>query len=116
MTSPNDNAPQDAELTPEARQILGRARRSFGISIAVLLVGFIAVAFALVYRATRDDGDAPYASIGSISLPAGAEVVQAVPAEGLIAVTYRVGGQTFLRLVDAKTGELAGEIGFVSAQ
>lgn len=102
---------KDDELTPEARAIIGRARRSFGFSIAVLLIGFIAIAFALVYRATRDTGlPADRYALGEIALPAGADVVSIVPSEGMVAVTYRVGGVTQLRLIDGKTGKVLRDI------
>lgn len=107
--SPSGDNKED--LTPEARAIIGRARRSFGFSIALLLVGFIAITGALVYRATRNSGSpADKYALGEISLPAGADVVAIVPSEGMIAVTYKVGGVTQLRLIDGKTGKVLRDI------
>ena len=59
---------------------MAKARRSFAISIGVLLLGFMAIGFALVYRAMRDTP--PPAVAESVALPAGAEVVSALVSEG----------------------------------
>jgi len=84
--------------------MLGKARRSFGISIGILLLGFMAIGFALVYRVMRDAP--PPAIAAEVSLPAGAEVVSAVVAEGAINVTYSLDGTVTLALFDQGTGEL----------
>lgn len=106
---------QTQELSPEALKVLGRARRSFGISIAVLLLGFMAIVGALVYRSWQGREvrpDAGYA-LGEIAVPAGAEVLAIVPAEGMVAVTYRAGDTIMLRLVDGKTGAVLRDIASV---
>ena len=66
----------EAELTPDAERVIARARRVFGGSMLVLLLGFIAIGGALVYRAMRDDG-APVARYGleAVALPDGAALV-----------------------------------------
>ena len=84
--------------------MLGKARRSFGISIGILLLGFMAIGIALVYRAMRDTP--PPALAESVVLPPGAEVVSALVSEGAINVTYTVDGVTTLALFDQGTGEL----------
>ena len=84
--------------------MLGKARRSFGISIGILLLGFMAIGIALVYRVMRDAP--PPAVAENVVLPAGAQVVSAVVNEGAINVTYSVGGVTTLALFDQTTGEL----------
>ena len=91
-------------MTPEALAILGKARRSFAISIGVLLLGFMAIGFALVYRAMRDTPPPTVAE--NVVLPAGAEVVSALVSDGAINVTYTVGGVTTLALFDQATGEM----------
>ena len=83
---------------------MAKARRSFAISIGVLLLGFMAIGFALVYRAMRDTP--PPALAESVMLPPGAEVVSALVSEGAINVTYTVDGVTTLALFDQATGEL----------
>ena len=91
-------------LSPEAKAILAKARRSFGISIGILLLGFMAIGFALVYRSMRDSPAPELAA--SVSVPAGAEVISAVVADGAVNVTYRIGGVVTLGLYDQKSGEL----------
>lgn len=80
------------------------------MSIAILMAGLIAVAFAIVYRVTRDIGPDDSYVLQSIAVPQGAEVISAVPSQGMVAVTYRNGRQTMLRLVDGKTGDVLRDI------
>ena len=87
---------------------MAKARRSFAISIGVLLLGFMAIGFALVYRAMRDTP--PPAVAESVVLPAGASVVSALVSDGAINVTYAVDGVTTLALFDQATGELTREV------
>ena len=84
--------------------MFGKARRSFGISIGILLLGFMAIGIALVYRVMRDAP--PPAVAESVAVPAGAEIVSAVVSEGAINVTYTLGGVTTLALFDEATGVL----------
>ncbi len=105
------------ELTPEARAIIGRARRSFLFSIGLLIVGFVATAGALIYRATQDSKPAPSGAdyvIASLKVPEGAEIVSAVAADGQLTITYRVGAMTSVRIFDGKSGEMIREIPVVS--
>lgn len=84
--------------------MLGRARRSFGISIGILLLGFMAIGFALVYRVMRD---APPPEVAqSISLPFHFEALSAILVDGTIQVTTRDGNAAILNIFDAETGEL----------
>lgn len=101
-------------MSPEAQAIFKRARRSFAISMGILLVGFMAIGFALVYRATRDAP--PPAIAEAVTLPAGAEVVSSVVAEGRINVTYSIDGAARLALFDAESGELIREIALGNAE
>lgn len=91
-------------MTPEALAILGKARRSFAISIGVLLLGFMAIGFALVYRVMRDAPPPPVAE--AVTLPAGAVIIGASVNEGAINVTYTIDGVTTLSLFNQETGEL----------
>jgi hypothetical protein len=84
--------------------MLGKARRSFAVSMGILLLGFMAIGVALVYRVMRDSP--PPAIAESVTLPAGSDVVSAVTTDGTIQVTFRVGGATMLNVYDAGTGEL----------
>lgn len=104
------------ELTPEARAIIGRARRSFLFSIGLLIVGFIAIAGALVYRASQSQ-PAPTGAdyvIAALTVPVGAEIVSAVAAEGMVTVTYSIGAMTSVRIFDGRTGQMIREIPIVS--
>lgn len=97
--------------------MLARARRSFLFSIGLLIVGFIVIAGALVYRASRDSVPAPTGAdyvIAEMRLPAGAEIVSAVAADGQITVTYRLGPMTSVRIFDGRTGEMLREVPVVS--
>ena len=76
--------------------MLGKARRSFAVSIGILLLGFMAIGIAIVYRVMRE----------AVEVPAGSEVVSAVISDGLVNVTYRMGGETMLALFARGTGEL----------
>ncbi len=91
-------------MTPEAAAAIGKARRSAGFAMGIMLLGFMAIGVAVVYRLMRD---APLPSIAaSVSVPAGAEVISALTTDGTIQVTYRAGGAVMLSVFDAKTGEL----------
>jgi hypothetical protein len=113
MSSPESDDDQ-AELTPEARAIIGRARRSFGFSIGLLLVGFIAIAFALVYRATRDNVSMAATELTEIALPAGAELLSASVANNVLTVAYKVSGLQQVRLIDTRTGDIIQDLSIVS--
>ena len=95
--------------------MLNRARKSFMVSMGLLVVGLIAIGGALVYRAsqseTKSGGD--YV-IASLKIPSGGEVVSAVAADGQVTVTYRLGTMTSVRIFDGKSGEMIREIPVVS--
>jgi hypothetical protein len=115
MSEPQEEKTKTPELTPEAVAVLGRARKSFFVSIALLLLGLMAIGGAVVYRTSQSDtppqGD--YV-IASMSIPQGAEVVSAVAADGQVTLTYRLGPMTSVRIFDGKTGEMVREIPVVS--
>jgi len=72
--------------------------------MGILLLGFMAIGFALVYRVMRDSP--PPAVAETIAIPAGSEVISAVSVDGTIQVTVATGGVTTLNVYDAGTGEL----------
>jgi hypothetical protein len=114
MSDPNS---AEAPLTPEARALISRARRSFLFSIGLLLIGLLAVGGAIVYKSTQ--GGAPAASgadyvIAALKIPKDAQVVSAVAADGKITVTFKAGLMTTVRIFDGKTGEMIREIPVVS--
>mgnify|MGYP000200473404 CR=1 FL=1 len=79
------------------------------MSILILMVGFMAVAGALVYRINQKPGGEQYA-VQSVELPSGAEIVSAVAQDGVITITFKQGDKAGIRLVDGETGELIRDI------
>lgn len=116
MSEPQDKPETSPELTPEARAVLNRARKSFLVSIGLLVFGLIAIGGALVYRASQSDGRAQGGDyvIASLKIPDGGEIVSAVAADGRVTVTYRIGPMTSVRIFDGKSGEMIREIPVVS--
>jgi hypothetical protein len=114
------SSPETPELTPEAAAVIARARKSFIFTIGLLIVGFMVIAGALVYRASRDSTpsatvtDATAYGAPAVKIPSGATIVSAVAAGGQISVTYRNGSATSLRIFDGKTGAILREIPVVS--
>ena len=115
---PDPQKPQETpELSAEARTIIGRARKSFLFSIGLLIVGFIAIAGALIFRSAQSEGEGASGSdyvIASMRIPAGAEIISAVAADGQLTVTYRAGAMTSVRIFDGKTGDMLREIPVLS--
>ena len=113
MSDPNSS---EAPLSPEARALIGRARRSFLFSIGLLLVGLLAVGGVIVYKSTQSSGTAPTTSgaadyaLAAVKVPSGAQVISAVAAGGQISVTYKNGTTTSIRIFDGKSGELIREV------
>jgi hypothetical protein len=117
MSTPDSNP----SLTPEAAQMMKKARLAFALMLGVMILGLIVVGGTLVYRLTR--GDVPGASdtsaataygAASLKLPAGATVISAVAADGDISVTYRNGSATALRIFDGRTGAILREVPLVA--
>ena len=111
------DANSEAPLSPEARALIGRARRSFLFSIGLLLLGLLAVGGAIVYKSVTSPSSAPTGAdyvIAALKIPTGAEVVSAVAADGKVTVTYKAGAMTVVRIFDGKTGEMIREIPVVS--
>ena len=96
--------------------MLSRARRSFLVSIGLLVLGLLAIGGALIYRSSVAENKAQGGDyvIASLKRPEGGEVVSAVAADGRVTLTYRLGAMTSVRIFDGKTGELVREIPVVS--
>jgi hypothetical protein len=110
MSDPNS---ADAQVTPETRMMIRRARGAFLLSIGLLLVGLVAVGVAIVYKSS--DAGTPAASgadysLAAVKVPNGAEVVSAVAADGKLTVTFRSGAATSIRIFDGRTGALIREV------
>ena len=101
-------------MTPEARALIARARRSFLFSIGLLLIGLLAVGGVIVYKSTQTTGSPPGSgadyALAAVKVPAGAEVISAVAAGGQISVTFKNGSTTSLRIFDGKTGAMLREV------
>jgi len=103
------------ELSPEARIIIGRARKSFLLSVGLLVVGIFVIGAVLMFRGNGGGGgNASDYVIASMSIPAGAEIISAVAADGRPTVTYRAGAMTSVRIFDGKTGQMVREIPVLS--
>src|SRR3982751_3972759 len=91
-----------AEMTPEARMIIGRARTSFLFTMGLLILGFIVVAGALVYRSSQSNGvtHTNEYGLGGVNIPAGAQVISASAADGVVTVTFSQAGATRVRVFD----------------
>lgn len=113
MSSPD---PAEAPLSPEAKALIARARRSFLFSMGVLLVGFMVIAGVLVYRSTQSAGSSGAGAYGAAAmvLPAGSELLSASAAGGQVTLTVRRDGATWVRIHDGQTGALLSEIQVVS--
>jgi hypothetical protein len=113
MTNPSPADPAPEELSPEARAIMARARRTFMVTMGLLLVGFIVIAGALVYRASQT-GTKPVYAAEALRLPQGAEIVSGSAAGGEVTITYRVGPALQMRIFDGATGAMTSQFDIVS--
>ena len=84
--------------------------------MGLLVLGFIAIGGALIYRSANSSGSSGGADyvIAQMKIPSGAEVVSAVAADGKVTVTYKAGLMTSVRIYDGKSGEMIREILVVS--
>ncbi len=109
--SNNSEPDQTSEMSDEARMVIGKARRSFGFSMSIMILGFMAIVLALVYRATRDEQSAASRfTLEEVVLPAGSLVRTMVPFDDLIAITFENSGQVTMRMINSATGEVLREI------
>lgn len=96
---------------------MARARKSFMVTMGLLVLGFLAIGGALIYRSANSGGSSSGGAeyvIASLKIPVGAEVVSAVAADGKVTLTYKSGLMTSVRIFDGKSGEMIREIPVVS--
>lgn len=107
--------PQTPELNAEAQSVIRKARVFFLFTIGVLVIGFFVVMVAVFMRSSSNAPSTgnEYA-LAAVKIPAGAEVLSAVAADGKLSVTYRAGTVTSVRIFDGKTGEMVREIPVIS--
>lgn len=115
MSQPQDENYQDDPLSPEAMEIMAKARRRAGISMGIMLIGFMAVVLVIVYRLILSGPDAGARfALETIALPPGAQTVSAVAQDGIVTLVYTLDGETAIRIYDGASGELVREIAVVS--
>ncbi len=109
--STSSDPAQTSEMSDEARMVIGKARRSFGFSMSIMILGFMAIVLALVYRATRDEQSAASRfTLEEVVLPAGSVVRTLVPFDDMIVLTFENKGDVRMRMIDSATGEVLREI------
>jgi predicted nucleic acid-binding Zn ribbon protein len=115
MTDPQTNFDKDEPLSPEAEAVMAKARRRAGLSMLVMMVGFMAVVLVVVYRlATMGGGVAEQYALEAIALPAGAQVISTQVQDGLVTVTYNGEAGQAIRIYDGANGELLREIAVIA--
>lgn len=94
---------------------MARARKSFLLSMGLLVAGMAIIGGILVFRTPGSSPavGADYA-LAAIKVPAGADVVSAATGDGKLTVLYRTGSATSIRIFDGKTGELIREVPVVT--
>lgn len=98
-------------MTDETRKVIGSAKRSFGFSMGILLIGFVSIMLVLVYRVTRDEGSpVDQYVLEQIVVPESVTITSITTNEGIVAVTYQQDGNTLLRLLDGASGEVLADI------
>ena len=89
------------------------------VSIGLLILGFLAIGGALIWRSANPAGGSGGSTgadyvIASLKIPSGAEVISAVAADGKVTLTYKAGLMTSVRVFDGKSGEMIREIPVLS--
>lgn len=82
--------------------------------MGLLVLGLVAIGIVILLRSGSGSGGASDYVIASMSIPAGAEIISAVAADGQLTVTYRAGAMTSVRIFDGKSGEMLREIPVLS--
>ena len=94
---------------------MAKARRRAGISVLIMLIGFMTIAGVIVYRLSgMTSGSEARYGMESASVPAGADVLSAVASEGMLTLTYRDDNGVSIRIFDGASGELVREIAVVA--
>ncbi|NOZ31894.1 MAG: hypothetical protein GXP01_02205 [Alphaproteobacteria bacterium] len=98
-------------MSADAAKVIGRARRSFGVSMLILIGGLVAVAGALFYRLGPAQSNA--IEISQIVVPAGAEIVSLEVERRTISLVLALGDKRMIRVIDSRTGELIRDISII---
>lgn len=109
------NDDKDEPLSPEAEEVMAKARRRAGLSMLIMMVGFMAIALVVVYRlSAMNTGVAERYGAQAIVLPQGAQVISSQVSDGMVTVTYEAGGEMTIAVFDGSTGEQVGSIAVVA--
>ncbi|RDE08256.1 DUF6476 family protein [Pelagibacterium lacus] len=116
MTKPQQaDFEDDQPLSPEAEAVMAKVRRRAGLSMLLMLAGFMAIVLVVVYRlATMSSDAAAGYGLEAIALPAGAQIVSAQVQDGRVTVTYAGEAGQAIRIFDGETGEMLREIAVVA--
>ena len=102
-------------LDPAAERLQARLKRLLFGSSLIMVLGFIAVFGAIIYRLTSDDS-APEAGrfASTIAIGAEAEVLQTSLTDGVLIVLVRDGTATAMLRIDPVTGRHLSRTDFVA--
>lgn len=110
----DDDPDKEPPLDPAAERLQRKLKRLLAVSSLVMVLGFIAVFAAIVYRVTSNDAQAELDAIAAtVAIGAGAEVVDIEVAEGRLIVLLRKENGTSLVYMDPATGREIGRTEFV---
>ena len=108
MSRPDiDDDTREPPLDPALERIQAKLRRLILVSGGTLMVGLLAVVFAVIFRVSRDADPATWRS--TVEIPAGAAVVATDVDGERLAVTVEDGTGRRILVYDLATGRRLGE-------
>lgn len=111
----DDDPDKEPPLDPAAERLQRKLKRLLGVSSLVMVLGFIAVFAAIIYRVTSGDAQANLDEIAAtVGIEANAQVVDIEIADGRIIVLLREENGASLVYIDPATGREIGRTEFVS--
>ncbi|MFK8250390.1 hypothetical protein [Ancylobacter terrae] len=112
--APPDDDRAEEKLNPAQERVLRKLRGFAMFSGLIMALGFLAVFGAIGYKMTAGSKSAPAMIDGTLTLPAGARVISAVPNGDLLAVTIERNGAVETRLFEAAGFKPRGVIRYAS--
>jgi hypothetical protein len=107
-------APQGAQPDPGAARVIAKVRRLMLISTVLTALAIAAVFGIIGYRVFQGQGRQEAPNQATLTLPAGAKIVQTAIAEDRIVLTLQIGGALEIRTYDLKTLKPLGRLTFSS--
>jgi hypothetical protein len=104
-----------AATSPEAQQLVARARLMMIVSALTTVIAIAAVTGAIGYRFFTG-GQGAIGTDGTVSLPKGARVISTAASGGRVAVLFDLGGASELRTYDIRTLKESGRLRFAPEQ